>query len=415
MEHTCQSHNTNAQRPLRLCLFISHFWPNASGAENQAYQQGVEFARRGHTVDVLTRQINGYPREEKRDGLHIHRHLNPISMGPLFGTSFLLQSARSLLKSRKQFDLIHTHQGLWEASATGLIKSFLNCPSLVQPASGGWDGEMEVLNRTRGRTFLRKLIHRNDHFAAISQQIADELRQNGIADEAISLTNSGVDIDRFSPGESRVKNHLPTGKRVLFLGRLHPQKNLEMLLQAWKTIISSYSTDHSDITSSPQQKQPYLIIIGDGPLKGTLHKQCREMGIHDSVIFLGSAKNPEEYLRAADLFVLPSRAEGSPNALLEAMSTGLTCLVSDIGGNVDLIENGVRGFLLPTDQADLWAQMIRMLLDNPDRINQTGTAAREWIVQERSIPSVVDEYEKIYGRLIHSNCTSELRKSTRRL
>ena len=101
--------------------------------------------------------------------------------------------------------------------------------------------------------------------------------------------------------------------------------------------------------------------------------------------------------------------------MLEAMSTGLTCLVSDIGGNVDLIENGVRGFLLPTDQADLWAQMIRMLLDNPDRINQTGTAAREWIVQERSIPSVVDEYEKIYGRLIHSNCTSELRKSTRRL
>ena len=158
-----------------------------------------------------------------------------------------------------------------------------------------------------------------------------------------------------------------------------------MLLQAWKTIISSYSTDHSGITSSPQQKQPYLIIIGDGPLKGTLHKQCREIGIHDSVIFLGSVKNPEEYLRAADLFVLPSRAEGSPNALLEAMSTGLTCLVSDIGGNIDLIENGVRGFLLPTDQANLWAQMIRMLLDNPDRINQTGTAAREWIVQERSI------------------------------
>ena len=159
MEHTCQSHNTNDQKPLCLCLFLSHFWPNASGAENQAYQQGVEFARRGHTVHVLTRQINGYPREEKRDGLHIHRHLNPISLGPLFGTSFLLQSARSLLKSRKQFDLIHTHQGLWEASATGLIKSFLDCPSLVQPASGGWDGEMEVLNRTRGRTFLRKLIH----------------------------------------------------------------------------------------------------------------------------------------------------------------------------------------------------------------------------------------------------------------
>ena len=78
----------------------------------------------------------------------------------------------------------------------------------MQPASGGWDGEMEVLNRTRGRTFLRKLIHRNDHFAASSQQIADELRKNGIADETISLTNSGVDIDRFSCAQTSLFSDL---------------------------------------------------------------------------------------------------------------------------------------------------------------------------------------------------------------
>jgi glycosyltransferase involved in cell wall biosynthesis len=417
-------------RPRAVCLFLSHFWPVASGAENQAYAQGVELARRGYSVHVLTREVPGRPSDEMRDGLHLHRWIRPVQMGPAFGLSFVTQGARALLRLKESFDLVHTHQGLWEAVAAGLARKRLGKPVLVQPAAGGYDGEVETLRRTRGTTVLRSLILRNDHFAAISEQIAQELASLGLPPERITRTASGVDTERFSPGPSSLEQQLPPRPRVLFVGRLHPQKNLTTLLHAWQHVVSERSGsvsrqgdtetrrqgDLSQCTRAAERvgsrspclppssspalpRSPSLILLGDGPLAGELRGLARELDIEKTVHFQGPVDDVVEYLRAADVFVLPSRAEGSPNALLEAMAVELPCAVSQIGGNVDLIEQEQCGWVVPPNDVQGWSRAIlRALQDRPDALEK-GRAARRRIVRERSFPRVVDQYEALYRSL----------------
>src|SRR4051812_40529846 len=106
------------ERPLRVCYLISHFLPHQSGAERQALAQGRELVRRGHDVRVVTRHIAGLPRDACIEGIHVHRWVRTSSLGPLFVLSFVAGVIRALRKLRPQYDLIHTHQGLWESIST---------------------------------------------------------------------------------------------------------------------------------------------------------------------------------------------------------------------------------------------------------------------------------------------------------
>ena len=105
---------------IRVCYLISHFHPRESGAERQALAQGRELVRRGHSVRVVTRYIPGLPRNEVVEGVLIHRWVKTSARGPLFGLSFVAGVIRSLRKLRPHYDLIHTHQALWESISTGL-------------------------------------------------------------------------------------------------------------------------------------------------------------------------------------------------------------------------------------------------------------------------------------------------------
>ncbi len=143
---------------------------------------------------------------------------------------------------------------------------------------------------------------------------------------------SGVDAHHFRPGPSALESTLPPRPRVMFTGRLHPQKNLDVLLNAWPEVVRHTSAN--------------LILVGWGPERDRLLARARELHVPDSVHVVGPVSDPAEHLRAADLFVLPSIAEGMSNSLLEAMSSRLPCLVSAIGGNQDLIEDRQTGLLI---------------------------------------------------------------------
>src|SRR5215212_5762979 len=167
--------------PVRVCYVVSHFHPIESGAERQALAQGAELSRRGHSVHVVTHHVPGRPRDEEVRGVVVHRWVRSSKVGPLFAVSFVAGVIRALRRLRPCFDLIHTHQGLWEAVATGLGHgAFRGAPTLVQPASSGYYGEAEELARTRGFGLLRRAILRNDYFAAISADIERQWRALGV-------------------------------------------------------------------------------------------------------------------------------------------------------------------------------------------------------------------------------------------
>jgi glycosyltransferase involved in cell wall biosynthesis len=375
--------------PLRVCYLISYFHPAESGAERQCLAQGRELVRRGHSARVVTHFIPGLPIDDEVDGVIVHRWIRSSKIGPLFGISFVISVIRALRKLRPQYDLVHTHQALWESIATGLGRDWLRgAPVLVQPASSGYFGEAEEMARTKGYPILRRLAIRNPMFAAISADIERQWLDMGVSPDRIVRLASGVDAQHFRPGSSTVETGLPARPRLVFTGRLHPQKNLELLLEAWAMVA--------------KQTEGNLVLVGDGQSREALIEQVRTLGITDRVTFTGSVPDPAEYLRAADAFVLPSVAEGMSNSLLEAMATGLPCVVSDIGGNRDLITQGVEGYLVSPGDREAWATILRAIVGDEESRRRMGLAARQRIESEFALPVVVDRYEKLYRKMLEN-------------
>jgi glycosyltransferase involved in cell wall biosynthesis len=379
-------------QPLRVCYLVSYFHPFESGAERQALAQGTELVRRGHSVVVATHWVPGVARFEDVRGIAVHRCIDSSNRGPLFAPTFVASAVRALRRLRPHFDLVHTHQALWEAVASGVARKGLlqGAPTIVQPASSGYYGEAEELSRIRGASFWRRLILQNDAFVAISADIERQWLALGVDPRVMHRIPSGVDARQFAPGPSLVEKELPPRPRVIFTGRLHPQKNLDVLIDAWPSVVAGLKA--------------HLVLVGHGPERERLEAKVQNLGVREFVHFLGAVADPSEHLRAGDLFVLPSVAEGMSNSLLEAMATGLPCIASDIGGNQDLLcpdENGNEvGILVPPDSSDRWSAAIRGLLANPERHRILGERSRRRIESEYALEIVIDCYVALYRKLL---------------
>ena len=148
---------------------------------------------------------------------------------------------------------------------------------------------------------------------------------------------------------------------VLFLARLVHQKAPDILIEAF----AKFSREHSDWT---------LEIAGDGPMEAVLKQRVGELGIKDQVTFHGMVKDPSNLLVKSRVFVLPSRFEGTPNSLLEAMASGMACIVTDASpGPLRLVEHEVSGLVVRTEDADDLASALSRLAKNP--LLQEGLAA----------------------------------------
>jgi glycosyltransferase involved in cell wall biosynthesis len=159
----------------------------------------------------------------------------------------------------------------------------------------------------------------------------------------------------------------PTWKRptAIAVGRLGPEKGYDLLIRAFAAV----SVDHPEW---------HLAFLGDGPERGALEALAREQGIEARVHFLGRVPDPAPYLRASDLFVLSSRYEGFPNALLEGLSAGLPAVATDCqSGPSELVVDGENGYLVPVDDAPAYEAALRRLIEDPDARRRMGIAARK--------------------------------------
>lgn len=174
--------------------------------------------------------------------------------------------------------------------------------------------------------------------------------------------------------------------RICSVGRLHNDKDFPTLLRAFARVLKKY----------PQAE---LSIFGDGEQKDELMKLSSSLGIENSVIFEGFVKKLSERMKQYSIFVLSSKAEGMPNALMEAMASGLACISSDCNfGPAELIEDGVNGYLVPVEDVESLATRIEELLENPIQRERIGRAAIE--IQERySEEKIVKKYLNYVNRI----------------
>jgi glycosyltransferase involved in cell wall biosynthesis len=170
---------------------------------------------------------------------------------------------------------------------------------------------------------------------------------------------------------------------ILFVGRLAHQKGVDVLLEAFRSV---------------REAEPgcRLVLVGDGPMRAQLEEYTRAAGLQDDVHFAGVVEDPAIFTRAADLFAIPSRYEGLPNSLLEAMSCGLPSVATRVSGSEDIIRHGENGLLVEPEDAEGLAAAITALASDPVQAADMGVRARETVLQDFSIDSVARRCIELY-------------------
>jgi len=292
------------------------------------------------------------------------------------------------LMQKEKIRIVHTH--LWGANVWGRIAAWLSgVPVCIATEHGiqEWRGPFHHLIDK----ILSPLCHR---IIFVAETVREEFcRKTGVASQRCTIIPSGIDTTRFSPAGDGLRNReaiglSPEGKIVLSVGRLAPEKRQDLLLKAMEMPKIS-QTDLS------------LVVVGEGEEKEKLLRLKDTLGLNGRVQFLGERENIEGIYRSADLFVLTSSREALSLALLEAMSTGLPVIVSDVGDHSRLIRDGENGFLVPAGDTKAFSEKILFLLNHPEEAKQIGTEARKTVLSRYSKERMLQDTEKLYEELLH--------------
>ncbi|MDW8106406.1 MAG: glycosyltransferase [Armatimonadota bacterium] len=226
---------------------------------------------------------------------------------------------------------------------------------------------------------------------AIAERVRESIQQVFGYPNAPLIPN-GIAVDEFSlPAEARwdwrVREGIPKDALVLVhVGRFTQLKNHEMLIRAFAKLQLPDSA--------------YLLLVGEGELRSQTEQLVRELGIADKVRFLGVRADIPEVLNASDIFVLSSRWEGNPMSVMEAMAAGLPVVATAVGGVPELVEEGITGLLVPSEDIAALTQALQRLVDDPDLRATMGSHARR-IAQERFDARVMTRaYEALYESIL---------------
>ncbi|HRD48149.1 MAG TPA: TIGR03088 family PEP-CTERM/XrtA system glycosyltransferase [Candidatus Contendobacter sp.] len=260
----------------------------------------------------------------------------------------------------------------------------------------GWNEDPAQMNprHHRLRRWLRPLV---GHYIALSGELEAYLREGvGVAATRITRICNGVDTRRFYPGRDRAPlpaNFAPPGASVIgTVGRLETVKDQPNLVRAFTHLMQ---------TVPDARDRLRLVIVGDGSLRTEIERLLAEAHVQDQAWLAGSRDEVPELLRSLDLFVLPSRAEGISNTILEAMACGLPVVATDVGGNAELVAKGETGQLVPANDPAALAAAIRGYVDDPDRMRAHGAAGRRRVEARFSLEAMVAAYRAVYDAALN--------------
>lgn len=277
------------------------------------------------------------------------------------------------------FDVLHTHgykanfHGAW-AARNSRVRLIATCHN--------W-----IATDLRGRFYDlldRFTLRRFQQVVAVSGPVRRSLRRFGIPEDRIRVIPNGVDIRRFSPAFIHAQT-APThdGPVVGFVGRLSEEKGIDTLLRAMPGVLR-------------RCPKMVLLIVGDGPSRTRLEALAAALGVMGSVRFLGRRDDIETVYIQLDVLVLPSRNEGVPMTVLEAMAAGVPVLATRVGGLPEVVREGHTGVLVEPNSVAAIEQGLMTLLTAPDLRVQMGLQARRLAEMRHSCESMAREHMELY-------------------
>lgn len=321
----------------------------AGGAERQIIMLSNEMAMRGHEVHLIVLSEFKSPYEIS-DRVSVH-DLSGLESGKIRILRRFVAFRKTVGNIKPDITINYNLQGAYFSLLAG--KDI--CGKILYSERGDpYDDEYSGL---LGR--IRDYTCRNIDAMVFQSEGARDFFTLTKKQKAIVIHNSVTVPQNLYPIAKERDN------RIVTVGRLHPQKNPHLLLDAFAKIANRY----------PQIR---LDFYGDGELHDELLAKIEAMGMADRISLHPSRKDIFDCIRTARLFVLPSDYEGMPNALMEAMALGLPCISADCrpGGARTVIENGENGFIVPVRNVDAMAEKISYLLDNPEVAERIAAEAR---------------------------------------
>jgi len=364
-------------RGFRLLIATDTDIEGVGGSERHIRVLARELADRGHEVRVL--QLA--PRVPTPRGQVGNAHFDHWPTGPVLSLGGLrrVRQLRSLI-IREDFDAVLT---------------FFESSDMIAVAAAAFCGMKALLSSRRDTGFrlssrmvkaYRLINGRFKVIIAASAAVRDSLiLTQATPGEQIRVIHNGVQLSDGG-GEATRQQHrqslqLSEGEHAfIYVGNFDEWKDHATLIRAFALLDKNSSA--------------VLVLAGAGGCEDNCRKLAEELSVSARVRFLGSRRDVPELLRACDSFVMPSRTEGLSNALLEAMSAGLPVIATRVGGNPEVVVEGVTGELVePGDPATL-AQRMAALLAAPGRARAFGAAGRERVMAHFSMPAMVNAYEK---------------------
>ncbi|HET9776028.1 MAG TPA: glycosyltransferase family 4 protein [Gemmatimonadaceae bacterium] len=373
-------------KSIRVAMISHGYFPRVGGAERQLAALAPVLRQRGIDVHVLTRRDPGLKPFEIVAGVPVHRLPVPRPK-PVASLAFTLAALPLLHRLRP--DVIHAHELFSPATTALLGKRWLRTPVVATAHRSGELGDVFRIERKPFGTRRLRLLRENvDVFVTISQEIDRELDTVGIPSDRRAFISNGVDTQRFSPlppaerSTQRALLGLPDAPTAVFTGRLAPEKRVKHLIAVWPAVRAAVPN-------------ATLLVLGAGEMDQELKAAAGE-----GVRFLGAVDDVAPYLQCADLFVLPSMAEGLSVSLLEAMSTGLASIATAVGGTPEVIDDRANGWLIEPDNRTELRDALLTLFRETDLRNELGRQGRQRVLDRYSVDSVGSRLQQLYERLV---------------
>ncbi len=382
----------NMPTPLNICMISDDFIPCKTGVGVHVKHISKELVARGHTVVVITTRRKGEPKFEEWEGVKVYR-LFSIKVLDFHVAVPRKSTIRQILMDNR-IDVVHYHYLGFLLKQTYAVAKKLGLRQV-------YTYNMTVEHLTQGSCLMKcfsssisksiiKFCNACDLIMVPSHQLIDEIQSREIQTRTEYVSNAVGFDDRLITHRKTSDNRF----KVLYVGRLHPEKNVSYLINGFKSFRDQYFNNDSE-----------LWIIGDGSLKNQLKKQCYKLKITANVKFWSHIEQTKltEYYANADLFVLPSLVETQGMAAIEAMYCGLPIIVTDkIISAHDLVENEVNGFIVNHKNPHDLAYKLDQLYNDPFLRKKMGSKSKA-MSSKFSTVKIGEQIENIYSNLIGSS------------
>ncbi len=380
-----------ATSPEKILMIIGQFHPCIGGAEQECRNLSEKFISLGHAVSVLTQYQDGLPPFELVGNVPVYRKIRGWH---LFEFTYMLSVFIFLLRHRDTFDHILCF-GLYLYTAPAVVFALCTGKKVFFRLEGsGASGDFCRVSRLRTRRMVLGLAKWAHRCIAISSAIAQELVDKGFSGRKIVRIPNSVDTERFMP---RTAAGDPGAARIMFVGRLSEEKGPDIFLQALKMLM-----DKGVACTA--------CIAGDGPDRQELMKRAEELSLSGVLTFAGLQPDTAPLYREADMLVLPSRHEGLPLVLLEAMASGLPVIAAAVGGIPDVIAPAgmpktaasdytlcAHGLMVSSENVPALALAMERLSGDAALRSRLGSAGRKHVEDLYCLDSIAQQYLDIMG------------------